>query len=464
MITPPFVSKKIPVLGHSLELGEDHAKFLERGYKEKGSIYAFSLAGKNAVMLIGPEYHKAFFDATDKVLLTANAYKFMESVAGVVSIFAPYETYLNQRPILYAPFKYNKTLRHVSIMQQVVENCYAAWGEEGEIELRAFGVHLTREVGGYTFMGEKFQKESGAEFWQLFSDLSAALDFVLPSNLPIPKFIKRDKARARIKEILFPIIATRRANPELYEDFLQDFIETPMANGEYADAETIINLLIAFMFASHDMTSGHVAWTIIQLLQNPDYLEKVKQEIAEKFPVGAKLTLEQLPSFQHIYWAMEETLRMKPSAEMLIRYVSEDWEVGGYTVPKGWLAFLSPRVAHFLPELHENPDVYDPYRFAPGREEDKTCPYQQIGFGGASHKCIGMSFAKNEAAVAVAMLFRDFDVELVTKETVMVRNAGSPHPSDTIIRYKRKKNVAPAAPISAEKKEMPKGCPYPHDK
>jgi sterol 14alpha-demethylase len=459
MHTPPFISKKIPILGHSLELGEDHVKFIERGYKEKGSVFAFSFAGRNAVALIGPEYQKAFFESTDKELLTANAYKFMEPITGLVSIFAPHKTYLNQRPILHEPFKYHKMLKYVPIMQRVVSECYRKLGEEGEIELRSYGVYLTREVGGYTFMGEKFQTELGDEFWQLFGDLSASIDLILPPNLPLPKFIKRDKARAKIREMLVPIIAARRANPSLYDDFMQDFIQMPMANGDSADDETIINLLITIMFASHDTTSGHISWTIIQLLQNPDYLEKVKAEIAENFPVGTELTIEKLPVFQHIYWAIEETARMKPASEMLMRFVGEDWEVGGYTIPKGWWAFVSPRIAHFLPEIHENPDIYDPYRFAAGREEDKTCPYQQIGFGGANHKCVGMSFAKNEMAIAIALLFRDFEVELLTKETFMVRNAGTPHPSDTIIRYKRKKANVPNENISVNNAPAT-GCPH----
>lgn len=465
MHTPPFISKNIPIVGHTLEFAKDHVKLMQRGFAEKGSVFAFSLAGKNAVALIGPEYHKAYFEATDKQLSIQKVYGFVQAITGKVFFLGSHETYLNQRPILYEPFKYRKSLKYVPIMQHVIEDCLQKLGDEGEIELTQYCIHITRQVAGNAFMGEKFQKEMGSAFWDLYDDISASLDVVLPPNLPLPKFRKRDRAKAKAKEMLKPVIAARRANPEQYDDFLQEFIQTPMVDGTYADDETLLNFIITFMFASHDTTSGHAAWTIIQLLQNPDYLKAVETELAEKFSHGTQLELSNISMLEHVYWAIEESSRMNPTADILLRFVEEDWEVGAYTIPKGWLAFVAPKVAHFLPEIHENPDKYDPYRFDTSREEHKTCPYQQIGFGGGSHKCAGMFFAKNEMAVMIACLFRDFEIELRTPNPVVTRSKGTPRPSETMIRYKRKAIVPMKMPQSFQNEAhiaqaAAMGCPH----
>ncbi len=464
MHTPPFISKNLPIVGHTLEFAKDHVSLMKRAYEEKGSVFSFSLAGRNAVGLIGPEYHKAFFDATDKQLSIEKAYSFMEHITGKVAFLASYETYLNQRPILYEPFKYRKSLKYVPIMQRVVSECLDKLGDSGEIELTDYAIYLTRQVAGHTFMGEAFQAQMGDEFWALYDDISGAIDLVLPQTLPLPKFKRRDKARAKAKEMLKPVIAERRANPEKYDDFMQEFIQTPLADGTYLDDDTLLNFIITFMFASHDTTSGHAAWNIIQLLQNPEYLKEVEKELAEKFPQGTQLELTNIAMLEHVYWAIEETARMVPTADVLMRFVEEDWEVGGYTIPKGWLAFVCGKVAHFLPELHENPEKYDPYRFSPEREEHKTCSYQQIGFGGGTHKCAGISFAKNEMAVMLALLFRDFEVELITKNPVVVRSKGTPRPSDTFIKYKRKP-ILPQTPKAFENQAhieyaAAMGCPH----
>lgn len=462
---PPFISQKLPIIGHTLEFAKDHVQLMQRGYKEKGAVFAFSLAGKNAVALIGPEYHKAYFDATDKQLSIQNVYGFIQAITGKVFFLGSHETYLNQRPILYEPFKYRKSLQYVPIMQRVIQQCMDKLGEKGELELTQFCIDVTREVAGYCFMGEHFQATLGQEFWDLYTDISASIDLILPPHLPLPKFRKRDKAREKMKEMLKPVIAERRANPDKYSDFMQEFMTTPMVDGSYADDETLLNFIITFMFASHDTTSSHAAWTTIHLLQNPTYLKALQSELTEKFPYGTQLELGNIAMLEHTYWAIEETARMQPTADILMRFVEEDWEVGAYTIPKGWLAFVAGKVAHFLPEIHENPEKYDPYRFAIGREEQKTCPYQQIGFGGGTHKCAGMFFAKNEMAVFLAHLFRAFDVELLTPNPTVIRSKGTPRPSETMIRYKRKENVAMNKPKDFQNKEelviaASMGCPH----
>ena len=43
--------------------------------------------------------------------------------------------------------------------------------------------------------------------------------------------------------ILAPIIAERRKNPDRYDDFLQDFVNGRLKNGQPMDDETISSLI-----------------------------------------------------------------------------------------------------------------------------------------------------------------------------------------------------------------------------
>jgi sterol 14-demethylase len=46
-----------------------------------------------------------------------------------------------------------------------------------------------------------------------------------------------------------------------------------------------------------------------------------------------------------------------------------------------------------LPTVFKDPEVYEPARFLPPREEDKAKPFSYVGFGGGRHACIGQNFA-----------------------------------------------------------------------
>jgi sterol 14alpha-demethylase len=50
-----------------------------------------------------------------------------------------------------------------------------------------------------------------------------------------------------------------------------------------------------------------------------------------------------------------------------------------------------------------------------------------------------MNFANNEMMIITAMLFQQFDLELVTQKPQVIYGIGACHPEKTLIRYSRKK-------------------------
>jgi sterol 14-demethylase len=96
----------------------------------------------------------------------------------------------------------------------------------------------------------------------------------------------------------------------------------------------------------------------------------------------------------------------------------------------------STAAAHFVSDAYKDPFAYDPSRYME-KEEGKGFNY--IAFGGGLHKCTGMNFASAEMAIIVALLFSQFDVELVTPyDKIGVQRSGSSRPGKAIVRYKRR--------------------------
>jgi sterol 14-demethylase len=347
---------------------------------------------------------------------------------------------------------------YVRIMNEEVQIWLDSLGDYGEIDIAKALVSPIQKVAAHAIMGKDFRDQMGDEFWALYTDLGKAIDPVLPPNLPLPKFHRRDRAKVRMREILTPIITHRRTTQDTHEDMLQEFATATYKDGRPVEDEVIVGIIMGLMFAGHETTVGQAAWTVVELARHPSYLLRVLGELERVLPFGKPVDIATVAELNHVLWAVHETTRMHPSADMILRYVEEEVEIGDYRIPAGWLVLLSSTLGHNMPDIFANPDAFDPLRFAPGREEDKHHRYAITGFGGGIHKCTGMNFANNEMITIAALLFQQFDLEMLTPNVQTNFNDGAARPKDAIIRYRRKPRPAITPELIHQAAAV--GCPH----
>ena len=435
--TPPMVSGGLPLVGHALEMIQDRNGLFKRGFEEHGDLFAMKLGPQPALVITGAEYNRIFYTQTNKSLNMQDGYTFLKEAVGEVLFVATQDTYYNQRPALQEVFRRDRMVAYIKAMNIEVQRWLDSLGQSGETDLTLDMLNLTQAVAGHAFIGANFRDELGDDFWKAYEAIGASLDPVLPPNLPLPKFWRRDKAKKKIHNILAGVIQKRRDNPEKYDDLITTLLSTPMKDDTIMSDEEIVTMFMGLIFAGHETTAGQAAWELAFLLQHPDYLEGVQQEIKENLAYGQEIDATVLSQLKQIYYAIDETTRLRPSADTQIRTVKEPITFGEYEIPAGWRIMVSGTTSHFLPDVYENPQQFDPLRYSPERKEGKS-PFAIIGFGGGIHKCTGMNFAKNEMAIISALFFQQFNAELLSKDIQVVMGAGANHPSEVRIRYQRK--------------------------
>src|SRR5712691_6490970 len=436
---PPLLPGGMPLLDHLRAFYRDRTHLLRQGYAACGPIFRLRLGPQSAVVLAGPTYHEFFFEQTDKKLALDRAYRFIGPMFGEpVSFVAGPQAYQEQRPLYGELFTSRKMATYVAIMAQEVHAWRETLGAEGTFELVATCEQLTRHIAAHAFLGADFRQRLDEVFWHLFRDLLAGLDPILPPQLPLPKFRRRDRAKRQLHALLRPLLAERRAHPAAHDDFLQTLVEARYADGRPWTDTLIISFILSLIFAGHETTAAQTSWALILLLQHLDYLCQVRAEPDALLPPGQGIDLETLRRFVHLSWALRETERLRPSSDLLLRYNAEAYELGGYYVPRGWLTLLSPHLSHQLPEVFREPTCYDPLRFAPGRAEDRQHRFALIGFGGGLHKCAGMPFALHEMSVIMSLLLQQYDLELVTPDPQPTTELRATRPTPCWIRYRRR--------------------------
>jgi sterol 14-demethylase len=399
-------------VGNFLEYRRDHVAVFRRGYQTLGPIFCVRLGPQRAVVLIGPEHHRFFFAAVDTVLSMPEVYRFVIPMfGGVLNAAKDEATRRGQLALIQSAFQGKRMEGYVEVMVRETTAWLEGLGDAGEFEVYETFAGLGMTIAASAFVGPEVRQRID-EFAPLFHDLARGMDFVLPPYLPLPRFRQRDRARLKLAELIGPVIAARRARPRCPADFLQTLVD-----GEYAGGgrdETVIGLALMSVFTGYIATAAQLSWALVHLLQHPNYLGLVQGE--REAVLGDRpeevLTPRIMDRLPRLDCALKESQRLRPAMSHYARYNAREYERGGYRIPRGWLTMVCPAVAHRLPEVFRDPDVYDPERFAPGRAEDHKEPHGLIGFGGGPYRCPGSAFGTAEMKCVLSLLLHRYSLEL----------------------------------------------------
>lgn len=431
---PPIVTGSWPVIGHLPEFVRDKAKLFQRGYREQGDIFTVKVPSP-MVVVTGPERHRWFYRETDKGLDVEKAYEILKYALGEVLLTASEAKYRVQHAFLHLIFSRERMVGYIEAMNAEVDRWLESLGDSGEMEILEELMRVSQSVAGHAFAGSTFREELGEGFWQAYLDIANSLNMIFPPNWPLPKYRRRDRARKAIRETLSAMCRTRGEAPDKYDDIIALLVNTELEDGTKMDYIEVADLWVGMMFAGHDTTARQAAWSVILTLQHPEIRTRLEEEVSA---VDGDLDATSLRNIPLTYQVLDEVTRLKPSADMLLRVAKEDVPIDDYVIPKGWRVVTAAGSSHFLTSEFENPDIFDPDRFGKDRNEGKRSAI--MGFGGGRRKCAGMNFAKNEMAIIMAKLFRDYELTLLTPETKTTQAmAGPPRPTPTYIAYRRRR-------------------------
>jgi sterol 14-demethylase len=416
---PPHLPGGVPLLGHAYEFWKRPVDLLERGQARFGNVWSLDLAGQRATVLTGPEGNEAFFRAPEDVLNARECYQFTVPVFGRgVAYDVPPEEMDRQLSFVHPALGEKRLRSYVDVMVEETDRYLATWGDAGERDLFDTTQDLTLFIATRCLLGNEIRRHFSAEFARLYHDLDGGmtvLAFFIP-HAPLPAFRRRDRAREAVYDLLAGIMAARRNDGAArHEDFLATLMAYRDEGGMPLSDRVIAGLLLTLIFAGQHTSAVLAAWTGILLHQHPAFLPAVLEEQRREIG-GGGITYESLRTLAVLERSIKEAERLQPPLIVLLRNVLQPYRVNGFELPAGSLALASPAVSHRLPDLFEQPDAYNPDRFAPGREEDRKAPYSLIGFGGGKHRCVGMIFAYQQIKVIWTSILRLYEIELVERE------------------------------------------------
>ncbi|MFD0021082.1 cytochrome P450 [Streptomyces sp. NPDC058382] len=175
------------------------------------------------------------------------------------------------------------------------------------------------------------------------------------------------------------IVAAKRAEPG---DDLTSALIAASEDGDHLSNEEIVNTLRLIIAAGHETTISLIVNAVVALQTHPEQREQV---------LSGEVPWENV---------IEETLRWKtPTSHVLIRFATEDVEVGDKVLPKGEALIVS------FGALGRDERQHGP---TAGEFDVTRSPNRHISFGHGPHVCPGAALSRLEAGVALPALYERF--------------------------------------------------------
>jgi cytochrome P450 len=253
----------------------------------------------------------------------------------------------------------------------------------------------------------------GSAITTLLDDVTFRFTFPFYPPLKVPTLRNRRflTARATLDGIVYRIIAERR-RPDEHDDLLALLMEVrDEKTGEGMSDKQLRDEVVTLFLAGHETTANALTWASYLLSTHVAIERRLRAEVDETLQ-GRIPTDSDLPNLTYTRMVIDETLRLYPPAWITNRRAMEADTVCGYRIPADATVSISPYVTHRDPTLWQNPEGFDPDRFAPERSDARP-HYAYFPFGGGPRRCIGKGFALMESTLVLALLTQRCELHLV---------------------------------------------------
>lgn len=300
---------------------------------------------------------------------------------------------------------------------------------DGEVrEIGAEMAKLTLAVVVKSLFGADLPREAGDIGRSILAGLDAAnhrMNSVLqlPSWAPTRRNLRERRANAEIDGMLQLLVRTRRASlssgstGESRNDLLSMLLAAvDEDSGARMSDQQLRDEMMTLFGAGQETTATALTWTWYLLSRHPEVEAKLLEELhgvlAGRAPAPADL-----PKLPYTEMIVRETVRLYPPAPVFGREPVEDVVIGGFRVSKGSLVIINTYALQRDPRFFNDPERYDPERFAPGWEE-RIPRYAYLPFGGGPRVCIGNAFAMMEARLILATVVQRYKLSLEPPEEI----------------------------------------------
>ncbi|KAM4590841.1 LOW QUALITY PROTEIN: cytochrome P450 26C1 [Odontesthes bonariensis] len=426
-----------PLVGETFHWLFQGSNFHISRRERHGNVFKTHLLGKPVVRVTGA-------DNIRKILLGEHSLVCTQWPQSTRIILGP-NTLVNsigdlhkkKRKILAKVFSRGALEFYLPRLQDVIKSEVAKWcSAPGAIDVYSAAKSLTFRIAVKVLLGLQLEKRI-VYLTKIFEQLMNNL-FSLPIDAPLSGLRKGIKAReilhANMEKIIEEKMERQHAESEHYDAF-DYMLSSAKEVGHQLSIQELKETAVELIFAAHSTTASASTSLVLQLLRHPAVVERARVELEaegldlesnhgrgrpciasekeqettclltgepqsadEGFPRSQShvphLSLDKLSKLRYVDCVIKEVLRVLPPVSGGYRTALQTFELDGYQIPKGWSVMYSIRDTHETAAVFQSPELFDPDRFGPERDESRLSRFSYVPFGGGVRSCVGKELAQ----------------------------------------------------------------------
>ncbi|MCU1264793.1 MAG: cytochrome [Acidobacteria bacterium] len=425
-----------PILGVMPEFNRDTLGFIER-LQDYGDVVRARFFYVSAYFLYDPDDIEYILSTNAKNFVKAMSLRsnFFSRLLGNGLLTSEGEFWRRQRRLAQPAFHRQRISAYGEVMVEFTERMTATWRAGETRDIHPDMMRLTLEIVARTLFNADVSGDADrvgrvlSEIVKPFAS-QATLKWILDNRLPTPAHNRFHRSVRQIDEIVYRIIAERRASGRDEGDLLSMMLQAQDEDGSQMTDAQLRDEVMTLFLAGHETTALTLSWSWYLLGLNPAAEQKFHAEVDEVL-AGRKPTFADLPNLKYTEKIAKESMRLYPPAFGVGREAIADCEIGGFHIPAKAQVFAFQWVTQRDPRYFAKPEKFDPDRWT---EEfvSRLPKYAYFPFGGGPRACIGNTFAMMEIVLVLAAIGQNFRLALAPDHKVELMPAMSLRPKDGI--------------------------------
>ena len=393
--------------------------FLKQAVATHGDVIYFTIGPIKIALVNQPEQIKEILSVQHQKFVKGRPLEMAKALIGEGILTSEGSFHKKQARVIQPAFHRKRMESYIPAILDYTDRMMSHWEEGKAVDVREDMTTMTSLVAAKIMFQADIESDSKAIVGALDTATDLFGRIAVPYaewllHLPLPSSLQFRKAKKRLDELIYDLIAKRQENPSSHDDLLSMLLD-PYGDGSGTgmSLQQVRDEAITLFLTAFDTTSTALTWTWYLLSQNPEAEAEFHAEI-DRVLQGRLPTAEDVPKLSFTRKVMTEAMRLFPPTYVLPRQSVEDFEIGEYCIPKGTIVLMSQYLIHHDPRYYKHPEVFDPHRW----DDREPQRYQYFPFSGGPRTCIGEPLAWLKGVLVLATVGQRWQLKLVPDHPV----------------------------------------------